>query len=154
MKFNVSLVLLLVTLTGCQKETKKNNKLTTKNEKRKMTQKSNEGLKSTLIKQVEKESPMPEIGNTVSVHYTGWLALEDHTQGRQIDSSLEREPLSFIVGLHQVIKGFEEGVKLMRVGEKRRFVISPEMGYGKKGVGLFIPPDSTLIFDVELLKIS
>ena len=112
-------------------------------------------VKTKLLQKSVKSSPNPGPGNTVLVHYTGWIAQENKTPGRQIDSSIERDkPLQFTVGLKQVIKGFEEGVMQMQVGEKRRLFIPSELGYGAHGVGLFIPPNTDLIFDVELLAMK
>lgn len=89
------------------------------------------------------------VGNTVAVHYVGWL--ED---GTKFDSSLERgQQFSFQLGARQVIRGWDEGVKGMKVGGKRRLVIPPEFGYGDRDLGI-IPPNSTLIFEVELLGIE
>ena len=89
------------------------------------------------------------VGNTVSVHYTGWT--ED---GNKFDSSLERgQSFSFQLGAGQVIRGWDEDVKGMKVGGKRRLVIPPEWGYGSRDLGI-IPPNSTLIFEVELLGIE
>jgi FKBP-type peptidyl-prolyl cis-trans isomerase FkpA len=98
------------------------------------------------------------IGNTVKVHYTGWffkpLALKQH--GRKFDSSLDRgEPLEFRLGAGQVIKGWEQGVAGMKVGGKRSLIIPSELAYGKRGApGGSIPPDSDLIFEVELLDVK
>ncbi len=87
-------------------------------------------------------------GDDVTVHYTGWL-----TSGEKFDSSLDRsEPFTFHLGGGQVIKGWDQGVVGMKVGGKRRLVIPPEMGYGGRPVGS-IPANSTLIFEVELLKV-
>lgn len=86
-------------------------------------------------------------GQTVKVHYTGWL-----TDGTKFDSSLDRnQPFSFKLGAQQVIAGWDEGVAGMKVGEKRRLTIPSKLGYGKRGAGRVIPPDATLIFEVELL---
>jgi peptidylprolyl isomerase len=92
--------------------------------------------------------PSPQSGQEVTVHYTG--ALED---GTKFDSSLDRgQPFKFKIGVGQVIKGWDEGVMTMKVGGKRKLVIPPQLGYGRRGVGP-IPPNSTLVFEVELLDV-
>jgi len=89
-------------------------------------------------------------GDTVEVHYTGWL-----TNGKKFDSSLDRkEPFEFKLGAGMVIKGWDEGVQGIKVGGKRKLIIPSELGYGKRGAGKDIPPDSELIFEVELLKVK
>ncbi len=91
----------------------------------------------------------PVTGKKVRVHYTGWLK-----DGTKFDSSLDRgEPYSFVIGKGEVIKGWDEGVKSMKVGGKRRLIIPPQLAYGKKGAGGVVPPNATLIFEVELLDV-
>lgn len=91
----------------------------------------------------------PKMGESVSVHYTGWLE-----NGTKFDSSHDRrEPLAFAVGRGQVISGWDEGVGTMRVGGKRRLIIPSNLGYGTLGAGGVIPPNATLIFEVELVGI-
>ena len=92
----------------------------------------------------------PKRGETVTVHYTGWL-----TDGTKFDSSVDRnDPFAFVLGTGQVIRGWDEGVATMRVGDKARLTIPPELAYGKTGYPGAIPPNATLIFEVELLSIS
>ena len=93
-------------------------------------------------------------GNKVSVNYTGWL-YNNGTKGAKFDSSLDRgQPLPFTLGAHQVIAGWDEGVAGMKVGGKRTLTIPPELGYGARGFGTVIPPNATLIFDVELVQVQ
>ena len=89
-------------------------------------------------------------GQTVEVHYTGWL-----TDGTKFDSSLDRnDPFSFVLGTGQVIRGWDQGVATMRVGDKVRLTIPPELAYGSQGFPGAIPPNYTLIFEVELLSVA
>ena len=93
-------------------------------------------------------------GKRVSVHYTGWLD-NNGAKGKKFDSSLDRgQPFAFALGGGQVILGWDEGVAGMKVGGKRTLVIPPELGYGARGAGGVIPPNATLMFDVELLKVE
>jgi len=89
-------------------------------------------------------------GHRVSVHYTGRLLT-----GRKFDSSLDRgQPFSFLLGGGQVIKGWDQGVAGMKVGGKRKLTIPPNLGYGARGAGGVIPPNATLLFEVELLGVG
>jgi FKBP-type peptidyl-prolyl cis-trans isomerase FkpA len=95
-------------------------------------------------------------GKTVVVHYTGWLyeLTAPNQRGKKFDSSVGRGPFSFPLGGGRVIKGWDEGVAGMKVGGKRTLVIPPDLAYGKNGAGGVIPPDATLVFDVELLDVK
>jgi FKBP-type peptidyl-prolyl cis-trans isomerase FkpA len=105
------------------------------------------GLKYEDIKQGDGD--VATAGKTVSVHYTGWL-----TDGKKFDSSKDRgQPFDFPLGGGRVIKGWDEGVQGMKVGGVRKLTIPPNLGYGSRGAGGVIPPDATLIFEVELLKV-
>ena len=96
----------------------------------------------------------PRTGQTCVMHYTGWL-YQNGTKGRKFDSSVDRgQPFEFPIGTQRVIAGWDEGVATMKVGGKRTLIIPPELGYGARGAGGVIPPNATLIFDVELLGVK
>ena len=98
-----------------------------------------------------------EAGNFVSVHYTGWLYAPETEGGRgnKFDSSVDRgTPFQFPLGAGRVIAGWDEGVSGMLIGEKRELIIPPDLGYGSRGAGNVIPPDATLMFEVELLAVE
>ncbi|MCS6976467.1 MAG: FKBP-type peptidyl-prolyl cis-trans isomerase [Gemmatales bacterium] len=106
------------------------------------------GLKYVDLK--EGTGPEAKKGDTVEVHYTGWLK-----DGKKFDSSLDRgKPFSFPLGAGRVIKGWDEGVAGMKVGGKRKLIIPPDLAYGSRGAGGVIPPNAELTFEVELLKIK
>jgi FKBP-type peptidyl-prolyl cis-trans isomerase len=105
------------------------------------------GLKYIDLK--EGTGPAAKAGDTVEVHYTGWL-----TNGKKFDSSVGKKPFPFKIGAGMVIKGWDEGVAGMKVGGKRKLMIPPELGYGARGFDGVIPPNAELIFEVELLKIK
>ena len=110
------------------------------------------GLKITDANVGTGESP--KTGPTCVMHYTGWL-YKDGAKGSKFDSSLDRgQPFAFKIGVGQVIKGWDEGVSTMKPGGKRTLIIPPELGYGARGAGGVIPPNATLLFEVELLEIK
>jgi peptidylprolyl isomerase len=111
-----------------------------------------DGLKYTDTKTGDGATAHP--GNKVSVHYTGWLS-DNGAKGKKFDSSVDRgQPFQFTLGAKQVIAGWDEGVAGMKVGGKRTLTIPPELGYGSRGAPGAIPPNATLIFDVELLQVQ
>jgi peptidylprolyl isomerase len=118
---------------------------------KKMT-KTDSGLQYLDIKEGTGESP--KTGQTCVVHYTGWLWVND-AKDKKFDSSVDRgEPFPFPVGRGRVIKGWDEGVASMKVGGKRELLIPPELAYGARGAGGAIPPNATLLFEVELLEVK
>lgn len=113
------------------------------------------GLQSTDVK--VGDGAEATAGKMVSVHYTGWLYDENAADkhGTKFDSSPDRgQPFQFPLGGGRVIKGWDEGVQGMKIGGQRTLVIPPEMGYGARGAGGVIPPNATLVFDVELLGVQ
>jgi len=103
-----------------------------------------------IEKLVSGSGASPKTGDTVTVHYTGWL-----TDGKKFDSSVDRdEPFAFVLGTGQVIAGWDEGVATLRVGDKARLTIPGDKAYGAQGYPGLIPPNATLIFEVELLSVG
>ena len=110
------------------------------------------GLKITDSKVGTGATPKP--GQICVMHYTGWL-YEGGAKGKKFDSSVDRgQPFEFPIGQGRVIRGWDEGVATMKVGGKRTLTIPPDLGYGARGAGGAIPPNATLIFDVELLDVK
>jgi peptidylprolyl isomerase len=107
-----------------------------------------------IIDTQEGTGPSPKPGQTCVMHYTGWL-YENGQKGKEFDSSVDRnEPFEFPIGMKRVIAGWDEGVATMKVGGKRTLIIPPQLGYGARGAGGVIPPNATLMFDVELLGVK
>lgn len=141
-----------LTLNACQAES--NNVTEENKETTVMTANITELVKNDTVVGEGREA---EIGFMVSVHYTGWLydpAAEDN-KGEKFDSSVDRgQPFEFNLGAGQVIQGWDQGFAGMKIGGKRTLIIPSEMGYGARGAGGAIPPNATLIFDVELLDVK
>jgi peptidylprolyl isomerase len=113
---------------------------------------TNSGLRYQDL--VAGQGKMPGAGQTCAVHYTGWL-WESGKKGKKFDSSVDRgEPFDFACGAGMVIKGWDEGVATMKVGGKRLLLIPPALGYGANGAGGVIPPNATLLFEVQLLGLK
>ena len=156
----VILVVLLALAVGvsAQDAEKKKTKKDAKDAKVTTTDKAKKEIKTVTTPSglkyeelVAGAGPQPKTGDIVKVHYTGWL-----TNGKKFDSSVDRgQPFEFHVGRGEVIKGWDEGVGSMKVGSKRKLTIPPDLGYGSQNVGNgLIPPNSTLVFEVELLGIK
>lgn len=152
--YMISTVTFLSLLSGCTQSTENT-------EQSCITQQQGEptmittpsGLRYEILTQAPADAQEAKEGNTVTVHYTGWLD-ENGQPGKKFDSSVDRkQPFQFPLGLGYVIKGWDEGVLGMKVGEKRRLIIPAAIGYGSRGAGAIIPPHATLIFDVELLGV-
>lgn len=139
------------TTTEAKTETKPEKKVEKKAEKKAAAPAKYSDVKALKIDEVKKGKGVEaKAGKTVVVHYTGWL-----TNGSKFDSSVDRgEPFSFNLGTGQVIPGWDKGVAGMKKGGKRKLHIPPDMGYGKDGSPPVIPPNATLIFDVELLDVK
>jgi len=132
-------------------ETIRNNPL---NKETSMYTKLPSGLEYKVTQEAPANAESPSAGKKVTVHYTGWL-WNNGTKGTKFDSSVDRgQQFSFTIGVGQVIKGWDEGVMGMKVGEKRELVIPAHLGYGSRGAGGLIPGGATLMFEVELFKVG
>tara|TARA_B100001094_G_scaffold274843_1_gene282066 strand:- start:358 stop:804 length:447 start_codon:yes stop_codon:yes gene_type:complete len=123
----------------------------------KTLKKENKMTEFTTIDNQLGEGREAEKGLTITVHYSGWIydENEDDKKGNKFDSSKDRnEPFTFVLGVGQVIKGWDDGFAGMKIGGTRTIIIPSEMGYGSRGAGSVIPPNANLIFDVELLGIQ
>ncbi len=148
------LVMAMFASSGCSADSNSSNSPTSKQEKPAMSKSITELEK---IDQVVGEGREAEAGTNVTVHYTGWLydPSKPEGHGEKFDSSVDRrEPFVFYLGGGQVIRGWDEGVAGMKIGGKRTLIIPSNMGYGERGAGGVIPPNATLVFDVELLGIK
>jgi peptidylprolyl isomerase len=144
----VALALSLVVSTGSRAA---NPGQADESKSKKMT-KTESGLQYLDDKEGTGESP--KTGQTCVMHYTGWL-WENEAKGKKFDSSKDRgQPFEFTIGVAEVIKGWDEGVATMKVGGKRQLLIPPKLGYGARGYGRVIPPNATLLFEVELLGVK
>ena len=126
-------------------------------EKSMTTNKSTSGLSWIVLQKPADGAKKPKKGNRVTVHYTGWLydATAPDNKGDKFDSSIDRgQSFQFTIGIGQVIKGWDEGVALMAVGERRRLIIPADIAYGSRAVGGKIPANAILVFDVELIAVD
>ena len=152
--FTSALVMAVFASSGCSADSNSSNSQTLKQEKPAMSKSITELEK---IDQVVGEGREAEPGTNVTVHYTGWLydPSKPEGHGEKFDSSVDRrEPFVFYLGGGQVIRGWDEGVAGMKIGGKRTLIIPAHMGYGERGAGGVIPPNASLVFDVELLGIK
>ena len=157
------ITLILFTLISCKAETTNSNSLSTNSANTNALPTKEKSAMTATITELQKVDTQvgtgreAEPGFNVSVHYTGWLyddAAADK-KGQKFDSSVDRkQPFKFDLGAGQVIQGWDEGFAGMKIGGKRTLIIPAEMGYGARGAGGAIPPNATLIFDVELLDVK
>ncbi len=145
----LSSITLLSSVSGCSQEQKPIAQ--EQGAQKTMAKTTDSGLRYEIIEEAPEGAKEAQEGTVVKVHYTGWLD-EEGKKGAKFDSSVDRgQPFQFALGAGQVIKGWDEGVCGMKIGEKRCLIIPAELGYGAHGAGGVIPPNATLIFDVELL---
>lgn len=144
----------LLSTAGCKADSNASTQASPNKETTAMTTNITELIKKDTVEGTGREA---EAGLNVTVHYTGWLydeAAPAH-KGKKFDSSVDRgEPFNFALGAGQVIQGWDQGFAGMKIGGKRTLIIPAEMGYGARGAGGVIPPNATLLFDVELLGVK
>lgn len=146
MKFLAGSIIFLLTVNGCS---------CYMNKLQSTPQEIATGLSYIIMRPAAYSAQEAQRGQRVTVHYTGWLADDKGEPGKKFDSSLDRGvPFTFVLGGGMVIQGWDKGVVGMKIGEKRRLILAPAMGYGARGVPGAIPGNATLIFDVELLGIN
>ncbi|MBT4855605.1 FKBP-type peptidyl-prolyl cis-trans isomerase [bacterium] len=149
--FGVCALALLLSSCSCQSDKKPVQMKGTTT----VMEKTQSGLRYEILKPAADDAKKAQAGQTVVVDYTGWLDDGEGKLGQKFDSSVDRgERFSFNVGIGQVIRGWDETLLDMKVGEKRRVYIPSELGYGARGAGGAIPPNADLIFDVELYEIK
>jgi FKBP-type peptidyl-prolyl cis-trans isomerase len=149
--FHCAPLLFVTLISSCGTPDKKDIIMTEKT----TMQKLDSGLRFEVIKEAAADAKKPTKGQNVQVHYTGWLNNGADGLGAKFDSSVDRgQPFVFPVGVGYVIKGWDEGVAQMKVGQKIRLYVPAALGYGARGAGAAIPPNADLIFDVEFLAIS
>lgn len=148
-----SLVVMTAAVVIQSKNTKTRNTIPSAGSSRMQRTRTSSGLEYEIMQEGMGASPKP--GNMVTVHYTGWLNKNGQPSGQPFDSSHNRrQPFTFQIGVGMVIKGWDEGVMTMKIGEKRRLYIPSNLGYGARGAGSIIPANADLIFDVELISIQ
>jgi len=151
--FAVVMAAVLVQCKNAKNIANNNNTMQARGTKRMERIKTASGLEYEIVQEGSGASPKP--GSTVTVHYTGWLNKDGQPSGQPFDSSHKRnQPFQFQIGVGMVIRGWDEGVMTMKIGEKRRLYIPSQLGYGARGAGNVIPANADLIFDVELISVT
>lgn len=158
-RYTLALGLCVLCSSCCCDETKEETKrveTTKKDDTMKLSYVTKDsGLKYRILQEADPAAAHPKKGQMISAHYTGWLKDANGERGKKFDSSYDRgQPLNFNVGVGRVIKGWDEALLDMKVNEKRELIIPAELAYGSHGAGNVIPPNATLIFEVELVSIN
>jgi len=159
MKKNFFLVNILAMSTlfvhsNCRENQQNNERKNHVNSQQHKVQTTPSGLKIEMLES-SGNAKKAQAGKKVTVHYTGWLMLPNGEKGQKFDSSFDHNaPFSFVLGTGKVIKGWDEGIAYLAVGDKARLIIPANLAYGTRSVGNIIPANSTLIFDVELVEVA